>query len=81
MAANVVVIYNRFLSIYAWLQLELLINSIDLKKEMTASVCFKETDTTSNLLAEPLKILDHCKRPPEIMMIPLKCIAASAPSK
>ena len=44
MAANVVVIYNRFLSIYVWLQLELLINSIDLKKEMTASVCFKETE-------------------------------------
>ena len=25
-----------------------------------------------------LKILDHCKRPPEIMTVPLKCMAASA---
>ena len=29
----------------------------------------------------PLKILDHCKWPPEIMMVPLKCMAASAPLK
>ena len=28
-----------------------------------------------------LKILDHCKRPPEIMTVPLKCMAASAPLK
>ena len=27
----------------------------------------------------PLKILDHCNGPPEIMMLPLKCMAASAP--
>ena len=25
----------------------------------------------------PLKILDHCKWPPEIMTVPLKCMAAS----
>ena len=29
----------------------------------------------------PLKILDHCKSPPEIMMVPLKCMAASTPLK
>ena len=28
-----------------------------------------------------LKILDHCKRPPEIMTVPLKYMAASAPLK
>ena len=28
-----------------------------------------------------LKILDHCRRPPEIMTVPLKCMAASAPLK
>ena len=27
----------------------------------------------------PLKILDHCKWPPEMMMVSLKCMAASAP--
>ena len=29
----------------------------------------------------PLKIQDHCKRPPEKMMVLLKCMAASAPLK
>ena len=29
----------------------------------------------------PLKILGHCKKFPEIMMVPLKCMAASAPLK
>ena len=29
----------------------------------------------------PLKILDHCKWPPEIMTVPLKCMPASAPLK
>ena len=29
----------------------------------------------------PLKILDHRKWPPEIMMLPLKCMAANAPLK
>ena len=43
------------------------------KKRMTTSACFKETVL--------LKILDHCKRPPEIMTVPLKCMAASAPLK
>ena len=27
----------------------------------------------------PLKILDHCKLPPEIMTVLLKCFAANAP--
>ena len=40
---------------------------------MTASACLKET--------VPLKILDHCKWPPEIMMVPLKCMTASATLK
>ena len=56
-----------------WLQLGLRNNSIPLKKGMTTSACFKET-----LL---LKIPDHCKRPPEIMTVPLKCMDASAPLK
>ena len=29
----------------------------------------------------PLKILNHCKLPPEIMMVTLKCMAAIAPLK
>ena len=29
----------------------------------------------------PLKILDHCKWPPKIMVVPLKCMAASVPLK
>ena len=45
-----------------------------LKKGMVnADVCLKK-----NIV--PLKILDHCKWPPE-MMVPLKCMAASAPLK
>ena len=28
-----------------------------------------------------LKILDQCKRPPKIMAVPLKCMAASTPLK
>ena len=40
---------------------------------MTASACLKE--------AVPLKILDHCKWPPEIMVVPLKCMAANASLK
>ena len=57
-----------------WLQLELRINSIPLKKGMTTSACFKETSVL-------LKILDHCKRPPEKMTVVLKCMAASASLK
>ena len=37
---------------------------------MTASACLKET--------VPLEILNHCKFLPEIMMAPLKSMAASA---
>ena len=44
-----------------------------MKKGMTASAFLKET--------VPLKILDHCKWPPEKMMVQLKCMAASAPLK
>ena len=44
-----------------------------MKKGMTASACLKET--------VPSKILDHCKWPPEIMMVSLKCMAASATLK
>ena len=29
----------------------------------------------------PMEILDHCKWPPEIMTVPLKWMAASAPLK
>ena len=29
----------------------------------------------------PLKILDHCKWPPEKMIVQIKCMAASAPLK
>ena len=50
------------------------INSIPLKKEMTASACLKKNTV-------PLKILDHCKWPPKIMMVPLKCMPASVPLK
>ena len=38
---------------------------------MTAGACLKKT--------LPLKILDHCSWLPEIMMVLLKCMAASAP--
>ena len=41
-----------------WLQMKLKINSISLKKGMTASACFKETH-----LKIPWKILGHSKRP------------------
>ena len=44
-----------------------------MKKEVTASACLKET--------VPLKTLDHCKWPPEKMMVQLKYMAASAPLK
>ena len=44
-----------------------------MKKGMTASAFLKET--------VPLKILDHCKWPPEKMMVQLKFMAASAPLK
>ena len=44
-----------------------------MRKGMTASACLKET--------VPLKILDHCKWPPEKVMVQLKCMAASAPLK
>ena len=48
------------------------INSIPLKKVMmTPGACLKKT--------VPLKILDHCSWLPEIMMVSLKCMAASAP--
>ena len=57
-----------------WLQLELRINAISLKKWMTAK-CLFQRNTVS------LKILGHCKTPPEIIMVPLKYIAASAPLK
>ena len=40
---------------------------------MGASACFKER--------VPLKKLGHRKRSPEIMTVPLKCMAASAPLK
>ena len=56
-----------------WLHLDLRINSILLKKGiMTADVCFKKCTV-------PLKILDHCNWPREIMMVPLKYMVASAP--
>ena len=29
----------------------------------------------------PLKVLDHCKWPPKIIMVPLKCMTASVPLK
>ena len=45
-----------------------------MKKGMTASSCLKETQY-------PSKILDHCKWPPEIMMVPLNYKAASATLK
>ena len=51
--------------------MDLRINSIPLKIGMNARACLKET--------VPLKILDHCKWPPKIMVVPLKCMAASAP--
>ena len=54
-----------------WLQLNLQINSIPMKKGMTASALLKRNTV-------PLKILDHCKSPPDIMMAPLKCMAVSA---
>ena len=41
-----------------------------MKEGMTASACLKET--------VPLKILDYCKWPPEIMTVPLKCMAAAS---
>ena len=37
--------------------------------------------TVSACLKENLKILDHCKWPPEIIMVPLKCMAVSAALK
>ena len=51
--------------------MDLRINSIPLKIGMNARACLKET--------VPLKILDHCKWPPKIMVVPLKCMAASVP--
>ena len=39
------------------------------KVMMTAGTCLKTV---------PLKILDHCSWPPEIMMVSPKCMAASA---
>ena len=39
---------------------------------MSACACLKKNRV-------PLKILDHCNEPPEIMVVPLKCMAASAP--
>ena len=39
------------------------------KAMMTAGTCLKTV---------PLKILDHCSWPPEIMMVSLKCMAESA---
>ena len=44
-----------------------------MKKGMTASACLKETIS--------LKMLDHCKWPPEKMMVQLKFMAASTPLK
>ena len=38
---------------------------------MSVGACLKKNTV-------PLKILDHCKWPPEIMMVSLKCMAASA---
>ena len=40
--------------------------TIPMKKGMTASASLKET--------VPLKILDHCKRPPEKMMVRLQVL-------
>ena len=40
---------------------------------MTKSACLKET--------APLKILDHCKWSPKMMVVPLKYMAASVPLK
>ena len=41
---------------------------------MIASDYFKE-------IIVPLKILDHCKWPPEIMTVTLKCMTVSGPLK
>ena len=44
-----------------------------MKKRMTPSACLKNT--------VPSKILEHCKWPPEIMMVTLKSMTASATLK
>ena len=61
-------------SLNGWLQLELRVNSLRLKKR-NGYKCLCE----GNIV--PLRKLDHCKWPSEIMMEPLKCMAASAPLK
>ena len=58
-------------SLNGWLQLDLRINSIPLEIGMNARACLKET--------VPLKILEHCKWPSKIMVVPIKCMAASVP--
>ena len=50
------------------------INSISLKIRDDYKCLFQRKTV-------PWKIVDHCKWPPEIMTVPLKCIAASAPLK
>ena len=60
-------LYKKGQSLNGWLQLKLRIYSIPLEKG-TESVCFKETKYSS----------DHCKKwLPEVMTVPLKCMAAS----
>ena len=57
-----------------WLQMDLWINSIPMKKTDDGKCLFKRNTV-------PLKMLDQCKWPPEIMVVPLKCMAASATLK
>ena len=54
-------------SLNGWLQLKLQINLISFEKRDDCKCLFRRNTV-------PLKILGHCKRPPELMMVPLKGI-------
>ena len=57
-----------------WTAITGLANQLSTFEERDDQCClFKKKDTV------PLKILHHCNGPPEIMKVPLKCMAASAP--
>ena len=60
-------------SLNGWLQLDLWINSIPMKKGMTESACLKEHNTIEN--TRLLQVASW------IMVVPLKCMAATAPLK